>query len=92
MEFQKQSSNDLFYGLGIEFYDGPFTETVMLTAAHHIQEFFLLKNIQPHQSLKRRTLAWMYLRNNHILSLIKKPDKLMQIIFNINGLLFGYRI
>jgi hypothetical protein len=92
MDFQRHTTNDLFYGMGIEFYEGPFTDTIVYTAAHQIQEYFLLKNIQPHQSLQRKTLAWMYLRKHHLLSLIKKPDKIIQLFFNLNSLLYGYRI
>ncbi|MBK9508799.1 MAG: hypothetical protein IPP61_07265 [Cytophagaceae bacterium] len=89
MNNQADSPNDLFYGLGIEFYEESFTMPIVKAAAFEIQDFFRLKNIKPNEKLKRKTLAWMYFRQHHMLSLVKRPklfERLMLwMIFKING-------
>lgn len=92
MTIQAVSSNDLFYGLGIEFYSEPFASTIAETAAIEIQDFFKLKNINPKEKLKRRTYAWLYFKEHHLLSLIKKPGAMSQLKFYFISKINGFKI
>lgn len=92
MELQAKYSNDLFYELGIEFHNENFANHILSEMSIEIQDKFQLSNVKPKEKLKRKILIWLYFKQHHIHSLVKKPGFLQRTFYELISNIYGYRI
>ncbi len=92
MNFQANQTNDFFRSVGIEFYTENFTHTIAQSAAAEIKDLFQFKEILPRQKLLRKAVAFLYFRQHHLLSLLKKPGIFFQIYLLGISKLLGIRL
>ncbi|MCP9768090.1 hypothetical protein EGI22_09205 [Lacihabitans sp. LS3-19] len=92
MELQAKYSNDLFYELGIEFHNENFAKPILKEMSSAIQDLFQLGDVKPKEKLKRKILIWLYFKQHHLQSLVKKPGFLQRTFYDLISNIYGYRI
>jgi transposase len=92
MDFQAKDSNEFFSGLGVEFHQEIFTPSIAQMAAREIEELYQLKSIIPKQKLLRRTIVWLYFKQHHLLSMLKKPGFFQQAYLFLLSKIIGIKL